>query len=78
MIKCYYSYQDLADLLGQNIKTIKRKIAKMNIKSRRFGSSGHPRFSALDVHSMMLFNVPFKELNTSQKEEVKDLVMYAE
>jgi hypothetical protein len=78
MIKCYYSYQDLADLLGQNIKTIKRKIAKMNIKSRRFGSSSHPRFSALDVHSMMLFNVPFKELNTSQKEEVKDLVMYAE
>jgi hypothetical protein len=78
MIKCYYSYQDLADLLGQNIKTIKRKIAKMNIKSKRFGSSGHPRFSALDVHSMMLFNVPFKELNTSQKEEVKDLVMYAE
>lgn len=78
MIKCYYSYQDLADLLGQNVKTIKRKIAKMNIKSRRFGNSGHPRFSALDVHSMMLFNVPFKELNTSQKEEVKDLVMYAE
>jgi len=78
MIHTYYSYQDLAVMLGQNVKTIKRKIAKMNIKSRRFGSSGHPRFSAFDVHSMMLFNVPFKELNATQKDEVKDLVMYAE
>tara|TARA_R110001632_G_scaffold194851_1_gene316322 strand:+ start:92 stop:340 length:249 start_codon:yes stop_codon:yes gene_type:complete len=78
MYKDYYSYQDLADMLNQNVRTIKRKISKMNIKKRRFGGKGTPFFLGLDIHSFMLFNQPFDRLNANDKQQVKELIVNAE
>ena len=77
-MKAYYSYQDLADMLGLDVRTIKRKISKMNIRKRRFGSNGKPFFLVQDIHSFMLFNRPFNDCNQRQKEEVKELIFNAE
>ena len=78
MFKEYLTYKEIADMLSQDVRTIKRKISKMNIRKRRFGTNGNPLFLRLDIDAYLLFNKPFNQLNTNQKQEVKELMLYAE
>ena len=78
MFKEYLTYKEIADMLSQDVRTIKRKIATMNIRKRRFGTNGNPLFLRLDIDAYLLFNKPFNQLNTNQKQEVKELMLYAE
>ena len=78
MFKEYLTYKEIADMLSQDVRTIKRKIATMNIRKRRFGSNGNPLFLRLDIDAYLLFNMPFNQLNANQKREVKELIINAE
>ena len=78
MYKEYLTYKEIAEMLSQDVRTIKRKIATMNIRKRRFGTNGNPLFLRLDIDAYLLFNKPFNQLNTNQKQEVKELMLYAE
>ena len=78
MYKEYLTYKEIAEMLSQDVRTIKRKIATMNIKKRRFGTNGNPLFLRLDIDAYLLFNKPFNQLNTNQNQEVKELMLYAE
>ena len=78
MVKEYLTYKEIADMLSQDVRTIKRKISKMNIRKRRFGTNGNPLFLRLDIDAFLLFNMPFDRLNVNQKREVKELIINAE
>ena len=56
----YYTYQDLMVMLSCTKRTLERKLSKMNIKKRYLGGS-KPYFLAVDIHSFILFNVPFNQ-----------------
>ena len=78
MFKEYLTYKEIADMLSQDVRTIKRKIATMNIRKRRFGTNGNPLFLRLDIDAFLLFNMPFDRLNANQKREVKELIINGE
>ena len=78
MFKEYLTYKEIADMLSQDVRTIKRKISNMNIRKRRFGTNGNPLFLRLDIDAFLLFNMPFDRLNANQKREVKELIINAE
>ena len=49
----------------------------MNIKIRRFGIKGRPRYLALDIHSFMEFNKSFNQCTQKEKQEVRELLISA-
>jgi hypothetical protein len=70
----YYTYADLRRLLQCNQDTVIRNLSKLNVRAVRFGGS-NPRFNALDVLSSIEFGGKlFKELNLTQKREIKDIL----
>jgi hypothetical protein len=73
MIKHYYTYADLTELLACSKRTLERKIPQMKIEKRYFGG-GSPRFLVLDVHAYLIFNKTFKECTLLEKREVRDLL----
>lgn len=77
MKKLYYSYQDISEMLNQDVETVKRKLSSMNIKQRYLGGKGKPFFLGLDIHAFMVFNKPFNQCSKVEKEEVKELIQYA-
>jgi len=71
----YYSNKQVQEILNVSQSTIDRNLPKMNIKIRRFGTNGRPRYLALDIHSFMEFNKNFNQCTQKEKQEVRELLI---
>ena len=71
----YYTNKQVREILQVSQSTIDRTLSKMNIKIRRFGIKGRPRYLALDIHSFMEFNKSFNQCNQKEKQEVRELLI---
>tara|TARA_R100000654_G_scaffold63125_2_gene90339 strand:- start:530 stop:763 length:234 start_codon:yes stop_codon:yes gene_type:complete len=76
MNKHYYTYKELAEVIGCSKRTLERLIPQMNITKKKFGNSRKVLFNVLDVHSIIEFNKNFNQCNAVQKRYVKELLNY--
>jgi|TARA_B100001057_G_C22799436_1_gene930935 hypothetical protein len=75
MIKHYYTYADLTELLACSKKTLERKIPQMNIQKRYF-HGGKPYFLVLDVHAYLMFNKNWRACTQIEKREIQEMLNY--
>jgi len=73
----YYTNKQVREVLNVSQSTIDRTLSKMNIRIRRFGIKGRPRYLALDIHSFMEFNKSFNQCTQKEKQEVRELLISA-
>ena len=58
-------------ILGYSTKTITRLVDEARIPLHRASNGSQPRIWVYDLHSAMIYNKPFLDLNDYQKDEVR-------
>lgn len=70
----YLTLKQTSKITGYSYRSIKRFIASGKIPVRKMSDKSQPRIWEKDVHSLMIFGLPYMALRQSQRYKIDKVV----